>query len=416
MKAAVDEGRDNGSRKHQSNAAAAQPDRLDTRLQTLRSFIRDIVVPIEDRNDGDVAAAGGDALRRELQSQARTLGVYGPHLPVSLGGLGLGLSRRIPFFEEAGYSLFGPLALNAAAPDEANSHLLNLIASDEQKDRYLSPLAKGEVRSSFAMTEPRPGAGADPRRLSTRAEPAGRGWRISGRKTLISGAQGASFLIVMARTSGEPGQLGGATMFLVPADTPGVEIVRHVPTIDRSMVGGHCEIVLNSIRVSPDAVLGNVDEGFRHAQARLGPGRVTHVMRWLGAARRAQDLAVAYVATRPAFGTTLGDLGMVQGHLADNEIDLAATDALLRQACEELDSGEHASMATSIAKAFAGEALYRVVDRAAQVCGGAGLSADLPIARLLREIRPFRIYDGPTDVHRWSIGRRVLRRFTEQAS
>ncbi len=385
-------------------------DRVPDLVRATRLFVRTSVLPLEDAHDGDVTAAGGEALRVGLQAAAREAGVFGPHVPVDLGGQGLGMTARAPVFEEAGYSLFGPLAVNAAAPDEGNVHLLDLVATDAQRTRYLGPLARGEVRSAFAMTEPAPGAGSDPSLLATRAERADGGWRISGRKTLITGADGAAFLIVMARTSGEPGSPGGATMFLVDADTPGVTVGRHVPTMDRSMLGGHCDVALADVQVSDDAVLGEPDQGFRHAQVRLGPARMTHVMRWLGAARRAQDVAVGYAAERPAFGTRLGELGMVQRLIGENEVDLAATRALLMVACAELDDGGRASEATSIAKAFAGEALYRVADRSAQVCGGLGMSADLPVARLLRELRPFRVYDGPTEVHLWSIARRALRR------
>ena len=387
-------------------ALGASPGELAART---RAFVRDHVLAVDDEHDGDIAAAGGDVLRVELQEKARVAGIFGPHVPVALGGLGLSMTERAPVFEEAGYSLFGPLALNAAAPDEGNLHLLEAVASTGQRERYLAPLARGEVRSSFAMTEPAPGAGSDPTMLRTRADRVPGGWRINGRKAFITGADGAAFLIVMARTSGEPGSPGGATMFLTDVDAPGVVIGRHLPTMDRSMVGGHCEVLFDDLLVPDDGVLGEVDEGFRYAQVRLGPARMTHVMRWLGAARRAHEVAVDHVAQREAFGGRLGDLGMVQLMLADNEIDLAATRALLLEACRELDTGARASQATSIAKTFAGEALHRVADRSAQLCGGLGVSADLPVAKILREIRPFRVYDGPSEVHRWSIARRAIR-------
>jgi acyl-CoA dehydrogenase len=373
------------------------------------AFVRDLVLPIDDEYDGDVAAAGGEALRLRLQDLARSAGVFGPQIPHEYGGHGLGMCERAPVFEEAGYSLFGPLAVHAAAPDEGNIHLLQVVASDDQRDRFLGPLARAEVRSAFAMTEPAPGAGSDPTLLMTQAARVPGGWRITGRKTFITGADGAAFLIVMARTSGEPGGAGGATMFLVPAESPGLEVGHHVRTMDRSMLGGHCEVALDGVEVPDDAVLGEVDQGFRYAQVRLGPARMTHVMRWLGAARRAHEVALNHVAGRTAFGSMLGDLGMVQQMVADNEIDLAATRALLMEACRELDAGGHASRSTSIAKVFAGEALHRVADRSAQLCGGLGVSAELPVAKILRELRPFRVYDGPSEVHRWSIARRALR-------
>ena len=377
-------------------------------VEKTEAFTRDVVLPIEDEHNGDIAAAGGDDVRVVLQKAAKDAGVFAPHAPIEYGGHGLNMSDRAPVFEAAGYSLFGPTALNIAAPDEGNVHMLAHIADPEQKQQYLEPLARGEVRSAFAMTEPSPGAGSDPSALTTRAVRADGGWRISGHKWFITGADGAGFFIIFARTSGEPGQRGGATMFLSPADAPGLRVGRHIGTSDKAMIGGHCEVFFEDLFVPDSAVLGEVDQGFKYAQVRLGPARMTHVMRWLGAARRGHDIAVAHVARREGFGTRLGDLGMIQQMVADNEIDIAATRALLTRACWELDQGGHASTATSIAKTFAAEAIFRIVDRSAQMCGGLGVSDDLPLARLAREVRPFRIYDGPSEVHRWAIAKRVV--------
>lgn len=204
-------------------------------------------------------------------------------------------------------------------------------------------------------------------------------------------------------------------MFLTRADAPGLEVLRHIGTVDKSMLGGHCEMTFTDVFVPDEHVLGGVDEGFRYAQVRLGPARMTHVMRWSGAAQRAHEVAVRHVAGREAFGGRLSDLGMMQQLIADNEIDLAATRALLMEACRELDAGGHASRSTSIAKTFAAEALDRVVDRATQMCGGLGVSRDLPVAKIAREIRPFRIYDGPSEVHRWSLARRAVQRIAGAA-
>jgi acyl-CoA dehydrogenase len=372
-------------------------------------FVQDVVLPVEEEFLGDIEAAGGDVLRKDLQAQAREAGVFAPHAPVALGGRGLGMVDRAPVFEAAGYSLFGPTALNIAAPDEGNVHLLVEVASPEQRERFLEPLARGEHRSAFAMTEPAPGAGSDPSALVTRATKVDGGWRIDGHKWFITGADGADFFIVMARTSGEPGGTGGATLFLAPAATPGIQVGRHIGTLDRSMVGGHCEVTFDGAFVPDEGVLGGVDEGFRYIQVRLGPARMTHVMRWLGSAQRAHDIALRHVVEREAFGGPLSRLGMIQQQIADNEIDLAAARALMLRACWELDRGEHASSSTSIAKTFAAEAINRIVDRSVQMCGGLGVSDDLPLARLLREVRPFRIYDGASEVHRWSIAKRAVR-------
>ena len=384
---------------------------IDDLAARTRAFIDAHVIPIEDEFDGDVTAAGGDQLRADLQRAARAEGVFAPHAPREYNGLGLGMEERTPVFEAAGRSLFGPVALNLNAPDEGNLHLLERVATGVQRERYLAPLSRGLQRSAFAMTEPPPGAGSDPGALRTLARRDGDGWLISGRKKFITGADGAGFLIVMARTSGEPESTGGATMFLVPADRAGIHILRHVNTMDRSMLGGHCELELADVRVDPEDVLGEVDKGFHYAQVRLGPARLTHVMRWLGAAQRAHEVAVRYASERSVFGRSLTQHGMVELMIADNEIDLAATRALLLTACRALDAGHAGREETSLAKVFGAEALHRVADRAVQMCGGAGVSADLPVARIAREIRPFRIYDGPSEVHRMSLARRAVRRY-----
>ena len=375
------------------------------------TFVREHVLPIENEFHGDITAAGGDDLRRRLGDAAREAGVFAPHAPIEFGGLGLNMSDRAPVFEAAGYSTFGPVALHIGAPDEGNVHMLARVADDRQRTAYLEPLARGIVRSAFAMTEPSPGAGSDPNALRTQAVKVDGGWKINGDKRFITGADGAGFFIIMARTAGSPGDRGGATMFLAPGDTPGITVERHIHTTDKAMIGGHCEVSFRDVFVPDEDILGEVDEGYRYAQVRLGPARMTHVMRWMGSAVRCQDVAVDYVAQREGFGGKLADLGMIQQMIADNEIDLAAARALLIRACHELDAGGHASDETSIAKTFAAEAYLRIVDRSIQMCGGLGVSEELPLARLQAELRPFRIYDGPSEVHRWAIARRAVGRW-----
>lgn len=376
-------------------------------------FVREVVIPAEEQHRG---VARTENVRIGLQRAAKDAGVFAPHVGTEYGGHGLDMRGRAAVFEEAGYSLLGPLALNLAAPDEGNMHMLEAIATAKQKERYLLPLAAGAVRSCFAMTEPAPGAGSDPSALTTRAQRVAGGWRIDGHKWFITGADGAGFAICMARTSGEPGEQGGATMFLVDADNPGMKTVRHIETLDESLYGGHVELRFDNCVVPEEAVLGEVDQGFRYAQVRLGPARMTHCMRWLGIARRAQDIALDRAAERRLFGSRLGDLGMVQQMIADNEIDIAAARGLILQACWELDRGRSASQSTSVAKTFCAEAVWRVVDRSLQICGSLGVSGDILLGRFLREVRPFRIYDGPSETHRWAIARRVLRRHTETAT
>ncbi len=378
------------------------------------SFVERHVIPVEEARRG-VLHDGPAEVRAELQALAREAGVFAPHVGERWGGAGLDMRGQALVLEEAGYSLFGPLALNCAAPDEGNMHLLERVATEEQKQRYLAPLAAGEARSCFAMTEPSPGAGSDPALLRTTATKVAEGWLIEGRKWFITGAQGATFAICMARTSGEVGGRGGATMFLVDGDNPGMSVVRDIDTLDEGLFGGHSEVVFEECLVAPDAVLGEVDMGFENAQVRLGPARLTHCMRWLGLARRAHDIAVARAIEREAFGSRLADLGMVQQLVADNEIDMAASRGLIWAAATELDAGGRASQETSIAKTFVAEAVGRVVDRAVQVCGALGISGDVLLSRYLREVRPFRIYDGPSETHRWAIARRAVRRATARA-
>jgi acyl-CoA dehydrogenase len=377
-----------------------------------RAFVRDCVLAVEEEFGG---VAQDESWRHDLQSQAKAARVFAPHLPVELGGHGLGLVERAPVFEEAGYSLFGPIAINAAAPDEGNQPLLDRVGDPEQRARYLEPLATGEFRSAFAMTEPAPGAGSDPRALQTTATRVSNGWRLDGLKRFVTGADGANFSIVMARTSGVPGDAGGATMFLVDADNGGAVIERHVPTMDKSMIGGHCQVRFSACFVPHSAVLGEVDEGLRYAGVRLGPARMTHCMRWLGAARRAHELAVEQTTQRRMFGHRLSDLGLAQQLIADSEIDLAASRGLILRACWDIDQGVDVGESTSIAKTFVAEAVGRIVDRSVQLFGGLGVSEDLPLARILREVRPFRIYDGASEVHRWSIAKRATRRIATGA-
>ncbi|HEY4277178.1 MAG TPA: acyl-CoA dehydrogenase family protein [Conexibacter sp.] len=365
------------------------------------AFVRDVVIPAEARDTGSHGV--DDALRAELQEAARAAGLFAPQVPVEHGGLGLDMRGVAVVFEEAGYSVLGPHALNCAAPDEGNMHLLHVVGTEAQKERFLTPLAAGATRSCFSMTEPAPGAGSDPSMLQTRAEQVDGGWSISGRKWFITGAEGAAFTICMAVAP------EGATMFLVDAANPGWRIERVIDSLDRGFAGGHAEVVFDDCRVDDDAVLGAVGEGFRYAQARLSPARLTHCMRWLGAARRALDFALDRAATREAFGKPLGELGMVQERIAESVIDIETSRLLIWRCAWALDRGEHARHESSIAKAHVAEAVNRVVDRSVQICGALGVSGDAPLAMLTREMRPFRIYDGPTEAHRWAIARRALR-------
>jgi len=369
----------------------------------ITGFVDEVVIP---REQEAFTKGVDDDLRRELQREAKAAGLWAPQAAAELGGGGFAFDEAAVLLEEAGRSLLGPLSLNCAAPDEGNIHLLHMVASADQREKYLRPLVDGDVRSCFAMTEPPPGAGSDPAALRTSAAKVAGGWVISGEKHLITGAVGAAFAIVMA--AGADGS--GATMFLVDADNPGFVIKGHARTIDSTTVGGHCQVGFEDAFLPDDAVLGEPGQGFRYAQVRLAPARLTHCMRWLGAARRAHEIALARSVSRSVFGAPLADHGMAQQMIADNEIELAAARTLLWQVSWQVASGDKSTEASSRAKVFISEAVSRIVDRAVQLCGGLGTSEEMVTGRIYADVRAFRIYDGASEVHRMSIAKRAARR------
>ncbi|WP_338751836.1 acyl-CoA dehydrogenase family protein [Janibacter alittae] len=387
--------------------ASHTTDTVEELRQRTRDFIRGTVLPAEpapgERLD--------QATRDRLQQAAKDAGVFAPHVPVEYGGQGVPIQWWSQIFQEAGYSPIGPSVLNCMAPDEGNMHMLNLVATDEQKRRYLTTLASGQVRSCFAMTEPHPGAGSDPDALLTSARREGDQWVINGHKRFISGAVGAGFAIVMARTEGTDDTPAGATMFLVDMDNPGIRVGEHIHTIDRAMAGGHPHVYFEDCTVSSEAVLGEVGQGFRYAQVRLGPARLTHCMRWLGLARRSLDIALDRSERRTVFGAELKSLGLAQELIAQCEIDIETSDAIIAKTGALLASDPRAGSAmSSIAKVHCSEAIFRVVDRAIQICGGDGVSDGLPLAQYAAEVRGFRIYDGSNETHKWAIARRASSR------
>lgn len=377
-------------------------------VERIDRFIRDVVIPYET-DDRRGPHGPSDELVAELRDRARSAGLLTPHIGADGGHASN--SAMAPLFRAAGYSTLGPLALNIMAPDEGNMYLLHKIATSEQKERFLEPLAAGKVRSAFLMTEPAEdgGAGSDPSMLKTAARRSGDGWRIDGRKAFITGAEGADFGIVMARTE------HSATMFLVPMSAPGIAIERILDTIDSSMPGGHAVVRLDGVEVGEDAVLGAVDEGFRYAQVRLSPARLTHCMRWWGAAKRCHDIAAAYATRRQAFGKLLVDHEGVGFMLADNLIDLKQAELMIDWCAGVLDTGSAGTAESSMAKVAVSEALYRVADRCVQVLGGTGVSGDTIVETVFRELRAFRIYDGPSEVHRWSLAKKIKREALAEA-
>lgn len=367
-----------------------------------REFIQTQVIPLENdpRQDGH---GPHEELRQELVARAKVAGLLTPHASIEMGGMGLSHIAKAVMFEEAGYSWLGPTALNIHAPDEGNIHLMEEVASPAQKERWLRPQVQGKIRSCFAMTEPDPGAGADPSMLKTSAVEDGNDYIINGKKWFITGAEGASYVIVMARMED-----GSATMFLSDMDAPGITVERSMDALDRCFTGGHCVVDFKNVRIPKENVLGEIGKGFRYAQVRLAPARLTHCMRWLGQARRANDVALNYVRQREAFGKPLAEHEGVGFMLADNEIDLQTSRLHIWHTAWLLDQGEKGNFESSRAKVVCSEALWEVVDRCVQMLGGQGVTSETAVMRIFTDMRAFRIYDGPSEVHRWSMARKLV--------
>lgn len=365
-------------------------------------FVREQIIPFE--KDSRCGGHGpSETLVREMRTLAREAGVLTPHIFEDRSHLSH-LSTAL-VFRAAGYSPLGPVALNIAAPDEGNMFLLNRTATPTQKERFLDPLIGGDARSAFFMTEPAEGggAGSDPSMLMTTASREGNGWVIQGRKKFITGCDGAKIGIVMAVAE------EGATLFLVDLPDEAVRTLRVLDTIDSSMPGGHAVVDIDDLRVPGDQILGGPGEGFKLAQIRLAPARLTHCMRWLGACDRANDEAVRYAVTRQAFGKSLIDHEGVGFMLVENKIDLKQCELMVDWCAGQLDQGSTATTESSMAKVAVSEALMRIADRSVQVMGGAGVSGDHIVEQVFREIRAFRIYDGPTEVHKWSLAKKIKR-------
>jgi acyl-CoA dehydrogenase len=381
----------------------AGPDATARIAARVEAFVRDVVIPYERDPRRDRHDCPTEELVAELKDKARVAGVLTPH--ILSDGSHLSQRETAVVLQRTGLSPLGPLACNTAAPDEGNMYLLGQVGSDEIKERFLRPLVEGRARSAFFMTEPADegGAGSDPSMMKTTCRRDGNHWVITGRKAFITGAQGAQVGIVMAKAE------EGACMFLVDLPDPAIRI-DHVPnTIDSSMPGGHAVVTIDALRVPADQMLGDAGEGFRYAQVRLSPARLSHCMRWLGACIRANGIATDYANRRMAFGKTLIDHEGVGFMLAENLIDLKQSELVIDWCAGVLDSGALGAAESSMAKVAVSEALMRVADRCVQVMGGSGLTGDTIVEQVFREIRAFRIYDGPTEVHKWSLAKKIRR-------
>ncbi len=374
-----------------------------------RAFMEEHVYPAEPALSREDAAA--DELMAGLRARAKAEGLWSPHLPPEAGGTGEGFLFYADLNEEIGRSVWAQLVFNCQAPDAGNGEILHLFGTDEQKERFLRPLVEGETRSFFSMTEPEV-SGADPTGLQTSAVLEGDEWVIDGHKWFSSGAEGAGFGIVMAVTdpNGEPHRR--MSQILVPADAPGIRI-EAVPISGHRGRGWstHCEVWYSGVRVPAANLLGERGDGFRIAQKRLGPGRIHHVMRWLGQMQRAFELMCRYALEREAFGGPLADKQTVQNWIADSAAEIQACRLMTLDAAQKIDAGSEARVEISLIKFYAARVLNDVIDRAVQVHGGLGLTDRTPLAQMLAMARGGRIYDGPDEVHRMVVSRRILKEF-----
>ncbi len=388
-----------------------------TQLDWMRDFVREEVWPIETIFD-ELGQEGFERAIAPLQEQVRERGLWAAHLPPELGGQGFGQVKLGLMHEIAGTCMFAPSVFGNQAPDSGNSEILALAGTEDQKEQWLHPLLAGDLHSAFSMTEPHT-AGSDPTLLETTATLEGDEWVINGRKWFSSNASVADFLIVMAVTEPDAQRYQRASMLIVPADTPGVQILRDVPTMEHPQehfgrVGGHAEIVYEDVRIPKANLLGARGAGFLIAQHRLGPGRIHHCMRWLGVSRRAFDMLCERAQSRYVHGGLLAEKQTIQNWIADSAAQMQAARLMTLHAAWKMDTEGASAARTDIAmiKYFGAGVLHDVVDRALQAHGSLGYSTDLPLEAMYRYARAARIYDGPDEVHRQSVARQILRGYS----
>jgi alkylation response protein AidB-like acyl-CoA dehydrogenase len=368
------------------------------------------ILPNERALDREDAEA--DSLIAELRTEVKDAGLWAPHVPPEAGGTGTGFLDYAYLNEQIGRVSWAQLIFGCQAPDAGNAEILHMFGTDEQRERFLAPLVAGEVRSFFSMTEPEV-PGSDPTTLRTRAVRDGDEWVIDGHKWFSSGAEGAGFGIVMAVTDPDAAPHERATQILVPADTPGVEVVKPIVVMGHAGRGWstHCEVLYTNVRVPVANTLGAQGAGFLIAQKRLGPGRIHHVMRWLGQMQRAFELMCDYANERVTFGEPLARKQTVQNWVADSYAEIQACRLMTLDAAHKIDAGDEARVEISAIKFYAAKVLQDVIDRAIQVHGARGLTDETPLAQMAMHARGGRIYDGPDEVHRQVVARRILKTF-----
>ncbi len=369
-----------------------------------KALMEDVVIPRERELAGGTAVS--EATISDLRAAAREYDIYAPQIGTDHGGMGHDFRDVLPAFEQAGRSILGATAMRVDAPDEGNMHLLEMHGSDLQQEQYLEPLVDGKLRSGFAMTEPMQGAGSDPKMIRTTAEKDGDEWVIDGHKWWTTQGLEADVLLVFARTDPDAHPYEGCSVFIVPADAPGVNVVRNIPHLGAETLStGHAEIVFDGVRVPEEHLVGEEGAGFRHVQERLGPARLTHCMRFSGMAERALTIARTYQSERQGFGSPLSEKQAARHEMAERETELQAARSLVRTAADAIAAGQEARVEVSMSKVFTARVTQAAIDTAVQACGANGIGRDLPLADFYESVRAFRIVDGADEVHLRTIAR-----------
>jgi len=387
------------------------PETEDT-CRRIGAFLDASVIPLEsDRANYDEGENIRLDLLAKLRAEARAQGLWCLQVPKEEGGNGAPKGKTVvnmaACYEAAGRSIFGPVCFNIAAPDDGNIYLLNKVATPAQKERWLKPIMRGDVRSAIVMTEPHPGSGSDPAgMMKTTATKKGDTWVIHGRKWFITGAGVADHFILLARTSDDPRR--GLSTFLFHRDQPGWEIERRVPIMGPEEHGGHCELVFDGLEIKDSERLMEVGEGMKAVQIRLGVARLTHCMRWLGMAKRALDIARPYIEQREAFGQTLIQHESVQWLLGEAAMAIETGRMLTMHAAWRIDQGHRAQKEVAMAKVAVADVLHKAVDTAIQLCGAKGYSKDTLLEWMYRYARQARILDGASEVHKMLMARAYM--------
>ena len=379
------------------------PEELRALKTQLKAFINEVVIPSEPELMSE--DANSERVAAELKTKAKEAGLWALGHPSEIGGGGLPFMDFVYLNEVIGRSHWGQWAVGSLSMQD--SIMLHLYASDEQRERFLKPLVAGEIYPSVGLTEPEV-AGSDPTQMQATAVLDGDEWVISGHKWFTSGANRAAFTTVFAITEPDAEKHIKFSSIIVPTDTDGYEIVRVVPTMGHTG-GNHCEVNYNDVRVPYENLLGGRGQGFHIAQKRLGPGRIFHSMRWLGQAQRAFELMCERAKTRYAHGSYLAEKGDIQAMIAESAAEIQAARMMTLDAARAIDSGSEARTEISLIKFWGARMLHNVVDRAIQVHGALGVTADTPLEFMYREARYARLYDGPDEVHRMVVARRLVR-------